>query len=63
MGGGSVVVPANTTATVRIPAPYAEATEGGVPVQDAEGIRSVSREDGEVVVEVGSGTYSFEARE
>ncbi len=56
-----VVVPANTTAMVRIPAPYAELTEGGVAVQDAEGITSVSREDGEVVVEVGSGTYAFEA--
>ncbi|WP_220090781.1 alpha-L-rhamnosidase [Micromonospora saelicesensis] len=55
-----VTVPANTTATVRFPAPGREAvTEGGRPAEQADGVRFV-RMDGTVAVyEIGSGSYSF----
>ncbi|MET8318543.1 family 78 glycoside hydrolase catalytic domain [Micromonospora sp. NPDC005189] len=56
----SLTLPANTTATVRLPAPGRNAvTEGGRPAEQADGVRFV-RMDGTVAVyEIGSGTYSF----
>jgi alpha-L-rhamnosidase len=55
-----VAVPANTTATVRLPsADLAQVTEGGRALSAADGI-TASRQDGEsVVVEIGSGEYRF----
>ncbi|WP_089020419.1 alpha-L-rhamnosidase-related protein [Micromonospora coriariae] len=55
-----LTVPANTTATVRLPAPGRNAvTEGGRPAEQADGVRFV-RMDGTVAVyEIGSGSYSF----
>ncbi|MFF0365835.1 family 78 glycoside hydrolase catalytic domain [Micromonospora sp. NPDC005087] len=55
-----LTVPANTTATVRLPAPGRNAvTEGGRPADQADGVRFV-RMDGTVAVyEIGSGSYSF----
>lgn len=55
-----VTVPANTTATVRIPARDASAvTEGGKPAARAEGVKFLRQEDGKALFEVGSGTYRF----
>lgn len=55
-----VTIPANTRATVHIPATaLSEVTEGGQPVAQAEGVTLVKIPDHEVVVEVGSGTYHF----
>ena len=55
-----VVVPANTTATVCVPANgLANVTESGKSVQDAEGVKFLRQENDKVVVEVGSGTYKF----
>ncbi len=64
-GGGltlDATIPANTTAVVKVPAARAEdVTEGGNPLADTEGVRVVGVEDGRVVLEVGSGTYQFQA--
>lgn len=55
-----VVVPANTTATVCVPArDIASITEGGKPVEQAEGVKFLRQENDKVVFEVGSGTYEF----
>ncbi|WGD38575.1 alpha-L-rhamnosidase C-terminal domain-containing protein [Lysinibacter sp. HNR] len=53
-------VPVNTTATVTIPAiDRYSVLEGGVSLDRASGVTIVSEGDGRVVVEVGSGDYSF----
>lgn len=50
----AVVVPANTRATVRLPrAMAAQVMEGGLPITGA------TQAGGEVVLEVGSGSYAF----
>ncbi len=55
-----VTVPANTRATVRIPASdLAQVTEGGQPLDVAAGILSAQVEDAAVVVQVGAGRYEF----
>ncbi len=55
-----IVVPANTTATVCLPA-LSKATiqESGQPLDDAEGVRLVSRTGNAVVIGIGSGSYQF----
>ena len=56
----SITVPANTHATVRLPAQSAAAvTEGGQPLATGNGIRSVEIVDGIAVIEVESGHYEF----
>ena len=58
-----VTIPANTTATVWLPARDAAAvTESGHPAAEAKGVRFVRAESGAAVYEVGSGTYSFRAQ-
>jgi alpha-L-rhamnosidase len=58
-----VTIPANTRASVYVPAKNAErVTEGGVPASRAAGVRFVTMEDGAAVFNVGSGTYRFVAR-
>ncbi|MBI3717945.1 MAG: family 78 glycoside hydrolase catalytic domain [Sphingobacteriales bacterium] len=53
-----VEIPANTTATIYIPADNAEAiTEGGKPLTAVADIKIVGKEENYVVVNVGSGTY------
>jgi alpha-L-rhamnosidase len=53
----SVTLPANTSATVRVPAkPEQTVTEGGQPVS------VVRREKDAAILEVGSGSYRFEVR-
>ncbi|MES2773109.1 MAG: family 78 glycoside hydrolase catalytic domain [Bacteroidota bacterium] len=55
-------VPANTSATVYIPAAAASAVrESGQPLSKAKGIRVKKIEDGRVIMEVGSGNYLFVA--
>jgi alpha-L-rhamnosidase len=57
----AVEVPPNTTATVRLPgARLADVTESSRPLAAGNGIIEAPRQDGDaVVVEVGSGRYSF----
>ncbi|HNS19008.1 MAG TPA: family 78 glycoside hydrolase catalytic domain [Sedimentisphaerales bacterium] len=58
-----VTIPANTTATVYVPAvDAASIRERRKPVAQAEGVRLVDTKDGEVVLEVGSGVYHFTSR-
>jgi alpha-L-rhamnosidase len=55
-----VTVPANTTATVYVPAAKAaDVTEGGVPLEKAAGVKLLGEEAGCVVLAVGSGFYQF----
>jgi alpha-L-rhamnosidase len=55
-------VPANTSATVYVPAADgAEVREGELPAAEAEGVRLLRREAGAAVYEVGSGSYRFAA--
>ena len=55
------VVPANTTATLYLPAESAESvvTESGKPVSESKGVTFVSYKDGAMVYELESGTYDF----
>jgi alpha-L-rhamnosidase len=56
-----VTVPANTTATVYVPADKPErVTEGGKPAADAEGVKFLRAEPGKAVYAVGAGQYRFE---
>lgn len=62
--GGNITldayVPANTTSTVYIPAKdLSVVTEGEKMLEEADGILSVSFENGTAVIEVGSGHYQF----
>ena len=58
----NVAVPVNTTATIYVPtANAAGVTEGGLPVASAPGVTSVSQMAGTVVLQVGSGHYTFAA--
>jgi alpha-L-rhamnosidase len=57
-----VEVPANTAATVHVPADSEEAvSESGKPAARAEGVVFLRSEDHRVVFEVGSGQYNFVA--
>jgi alpha-L-rhamnosidase len=57
-----IEVPANTTATVRLPnAKLAEVSEGGKPVEGRTGISRTRQIQDAVVLEVGSGKYLFES--
>ena len=58
-----VTIPANTTATVYVPAADANAVlESGKPAAEAEGVKLLRHEHGEAVFEVQSGEYHFTAR-
>jgi alpha-L-rhamnosidase len=58
-----VVVPANTTATVYVPARNADAvTESDKPLSEADGLKLLRTEKGDepfVVLEAASGKYNF----
>jgi alpha-L-rhamnosidase len=57
-----VTIPANTTATVFVPAPAAgEVTESGRLAAKAPGVAFLRMEDGRAVFHVDSGTYRFAA--
>ena len=58
-----VLVPANTNATVYVPAANVDAVrEGNRPAAQSEGVRFLRMENGSAVYEVGSGRYHFTAR-
>jgi alpha-L-rhamnosidase len=55
-----VTVPANTTATVHVPAVNAHAvTETGKRAAEAEGVRFLRMDDGAAVFAIGSGSFEF----
>jgi alpha-L-rhamnosidase len=55
-----IEIPANTTAQVHLPGSDPDRiSESGMPVKKAEGIRSIRKEQREVVMEIGSGIYIF----
>ena len=55
-----VVIPANTTATIYVPAgDAASVQESGKPAAKAVGVHFVGTKDTAAVFEVGSGTYDF----
>jgi len=55
-----VVVPANTTATICVPArDLASITESGKPAASTEGVKFLRMEKDTAMFEVGSGTYKF----
>lgn len=55
-----VTIPANATASVRLPASSPDAvTESGLALASAVGVKDVARQDGFVTVRVGSGHYRF----
>jgi hypothetical protein len=57
-----VVVPANTTATVFIPAKKGSAiTENGKQLTQVKGVKMISAEDTYTILKCGSGDYRFEA--
>ena len=58
-------IPANTTATVYLPAnnKLADVTESGLPADQAPGVRFLRQQDGTAVFELGSGTYVFISKE
>ncbi len=62
-GGGltlSVTIPANTTATVYVPAKVGESiTESNKPIADARSVTFIRREGDTSVFAVGSGRYTF----
>jgi alpha-L-rhamnosidase len=58
-----VTVPANTSATVRLPgATLKEVTESGRVLSEVESIIGVRQDDGSTIVQVGSGHYEFTYR-
>jgi len=59
----SVTLPANTTATVLLPAKSAEPiTEGGKPINQAAGVKFLRVENGRAVLAVEAGSYQFAAK-
>jgi alpha-L-rhamnosidase len=57
-----VAIPANTTATIYVPAKRADAvTESGKIVSQASGVKLLRFEDGAAVFEVGGGKYQFQS--
>jgi alpha-L-rhamnosidase len=57
-----VTIPANTTATVHVPASDSAAvTEGGQLVGKVKSVKFLRMEDGAAVFEVGSGVYHFQS--
>jgi len=56
----SISIPANTSATVYIPArSLSDVMESGKDISKAEGIQSVKLENDAAVVQLGSGEYKF----
>jgi alpha-L-rhamnosidase len=55
-----VLVPPNTTATVHVPC--ADVSEGGGPVDEADGVELLRADEEETVLSVGSGRYEFAGR-
>jgi hypothetical protein len=59
----NVTIPANTTATVFIPAASSETvTEGGRPAAQSGGVKFLRMENDRAVFEIESGAYTFGSR-
>jgi len=59
----NVTIPANTTATIYVPAGDIESvTEGGQPATKAKAVRFLRMKDGKAVFAIGSGNYRFVSR-
>jgi alpha-L-rhamnosidase len=56
-----VLIPSNTRATVRVPSTQG-VSEGGRPVEEADGVELLRSGEGETVVAVGSGRYEFSGK-
>jgi alpha-L-rhamnosidase len=55
-----ITIPANTTATIYVPAPTKDAVfEGSLKATDADGVTFVKTENNRAVFEIQSGSYSF----
>jgi Bacterial alpha-L-rhamnosidase C-terminal domain len=52
------LIPPNTTATVHVPSTD-DISEGGRPLDEAEGVEFLRAGEGETVLSVGSGRYEF----
>jgi alpha-L-rhamnosidase len=58
----SISIPANTSATVYIPAnSLTDVTESGIDVSKTTGVQEVKLENGKAVVKIASGTYQFKS--
>lgn len=58
-----VTIPANTTATVYVPAKSADGvTESGKPATQSNGVKFLREENGRAVYEIASGEYNFRAK-
>lgn len=56
-----VIIPANTTATIRLPdAQLATVQLDSRPLREGNGILMVEQQEGDVLIEAGSGTYRFQ---
>ena len=55
------LIPPNTTATVHVPSTE-DISEGGRPVDEADGVEFLRTGEGETVLSVGSGRYEFAGR-
>ncbi|MDT8302035.1 MAG: alpha-L-rhamnosidase C-terminal domain-containing protein, partial [Sedimentisphaerales bacterium] len=59
----NITIPANTTATVYVPAgDIGSVTEGGKPAAKAGNVSLLRMEDDSAVFVVGSGNYRFESK-
>ena len=59
----AATIPANTTATIHVPAKDAEGVmESGKPAATAEGVKFLRTENGTAVYAVESGSYLFTSR-
>jgi alpha-L-rhamnosidase len=55
-----VAIPANTTATVRLPAlDAAKVTEGGRALGDSPGIKQIGQDPSHLLLQVESGSFEF----
>jgi len=58
-----VEIPANATAEIWLPSKETSSVkEGGIPVEQVDGIRFLRSENGYSVFTTGSGKYSFEGK-
>jgi len=58
----NVTIPANTTATVYVPAKSAKVvTESGRPIANANGVKLIHAGDGVAVFDVNAGKYEFQS--